>query len=60
MGAEHLGPIRGTILQQLTSVAFGGADRRTVYLGGLHTDHVYRFRSDVAGAPPPHWTWRLP
>jgi sugar lactone lactonase YvrE len=50
MAREHLGPIPGTTLQQLTSLAFGGPDRRTVYLGSLHGTCVYRFRSEVAGA----------
>ena len=56
MAAEHLGRIPGTLLQQLTSVAFGGPDRRTVYLGSLHGSCVYRFRTTVSGAIPPHWT----
>ena len=55
MAAEHLGKIPGTLLQQLTSVAFGGPDRRTVYLGSLHGTSVYRFRGDVAGAHEAHW-----
>lgn len=55
MAAEHLGRIPDTTIQQLTSVAFGGHDRRTVYLGSLHASCLYRFRSDVAGAIPPHW-----
>ena len=50
MSAPDLGAIPGTMLQQLTSVAFGGADGRTVYLGSLHADCVYRFRADVRGA----------
>ena len=39
--AEHLGPIPGTKLQQLTSVAFN-ADATALYLGSLHADCVYR------------------
>ena len=50
MRREHLGPIPDTMIQQLTSVAFGGADGRTVYLGSLHGSCVYRFAADVAGA----------
>ena len=46
----HLGPIPGSRLQQLTSIAFGGPDRREVFLGSLHAPHIHRFRSDVAGA----------
>jgi len=55
MSADHLGRIPDTLIQQLTSVAFGGPDRRTVYLGTLHGSCVYRFRTDVPGAIPPHW-----
>lgn len=55
MAAEHLGKIPGTLIQQLTSVAFGGGDRRTVYLGTLHGSCVYRFRSEVAGAVTRQW-----
>jgi hypothetical protein len=58
--AEHLGRIDGTLLQQLTSVAFGGHDRRTVYLGSLHASCVYRFRSAIGGAAMPHWAYRAP
>jgi sugar lactone lactonase YvrE len=49
MTADHLGPIPGTRLQQVTSVAFGGPDRRTGFLGALHSTCIYRFRSPVAG-----------
>jgi sugar lactone lactonase YvrE len=55
MSAEHLGRIPDTLIQQLTSIAFGGPDRRTVYLGTLHASCLYRFRSKVAGAILPHW-----
>ena len=60
MRAEHLGPIPGTRLQHVTSIAFGGADLRTAYIGCLHTDCIFRFRSEVPGAAPPHWTFTLP
>jgi len=50
MEASHLGRIPGTTLQHVTSVAFGGPDRRTVSLGSLHATCVYQFRADVAGA----------
>ena len=52
MAADHLGRIPDTLIQQLTSVAFGGTDRRTVYLGTLHGSCLYRFRADVAGRHP--------
>lgn len=48
MSAEHLGPIPGTTLQHLTSVAFGGSDGRTMFLGSLHGRSVYSFRMERA------------
>ena len=50
MRQDHLGPIPGTTVQHLTSVAFGGPDGRSVFLGSLHGRSVYRFRTAVAGA----------
>lgn len=60
MRAEHLGPIPRTRLQHLTSIAFGGPDRRTACLGSLHGACVYRFRTAVAGVPSAHWSVTLP
>ncbi|MDI4655328.1 SMP-30/gluconolactonase/LRE family protein [Xanthobacter autotrophicus] len=33
------------------SIAFGGNDRKTVFVGSIRLDHVLIFRSTVAGAP---------
>jgi sugar lactone lactonase YvrE len=52
MQASHLGPIPGTRLQHVTSLAFGGPDGTTVHLGTLHGTEVARFRAGVAGVPP--------
>jgi sugar lactone lactonase YvrE len=57
MIAQHLGPVPGTTLGQLTSVGFGGPDAKTVYLGTLHGSALYRFRTTVAGADMPYWTY---
>jgi sugar lactone lactonase YvrE len=57
MRAEHLGPIPGTRLQHVTSIAFGGPDLRTAYVGCLHTDCIFRFRADGPGVAPPHWNF---
>lgn len=45
----------GATLQFPTSVAFGGPDLKTVYLGSLGMTRLVSFRSPVAGAPLPHW-----
>jgi len=47
----------GATLQFPTSVAFGGSDLKTVYLGSLGMTRLVSFRSPVAGAPLPHWKW---
>ena len=48
-----------TQLKSLSSIAFGGADRQTAYLGNLLDDCIYSFRSPVAGIRPPHWKFAL-
>jgi sugar lactone lactonase YvrE len=45
-------------LRNLASVAFGGADLRTVHLGSLGNTRLATFRSPVAGAKPHHWNIR--
>jgi len=42
-------------LANLSGIAFGGPDLKTVYLASLFGTQVGRFRSPVAGAPPVHW-----
>ena len=45
----------GKTLQLPTSVAFGGPDLRTVYMGSLMMPRLVTFRSPVAGLPLAHW-----
>lgn len=45
----------GTICPWMASVTFGGADLRTVYLGGLRSTTIPFFASPVAGLPMVHW-----
>lgn len=44
----------GTLLNFPASIAFGGADRRTAYIGSIRMDHILQFHSPVAGAPMWH------
>jgi sugar lactone lactonase YvrE len=46
---------RGSRVSNLASVAFGGADLKTLYLGGLGISEVQVLPSPVAGAPMAHW-----
>ena len=47
----------GTCVQNIASIAFGGPDLRTAYLGSLSGDTIATFRSPVAGLPLPHWAY---
>jgi sugar lactone lactonase YvrE len=57
LGRAHLDDVKSARLRNISSIAFGGADRRTAYLGCLLDDCVYAFRSPVAGLAPAHWNW---
>ena len=54
--AELTGPGE-TTLGNITSIAFGGPDRRRAYLGSIGGDRLASFRSPVAGVRPVHWDW---
>jgi sugar lactone lactonase YvrE len=57
LGRPHLDHSLGARLQNISSLAFGGPDLRTVYLGCLLDDRIATFRSPVPGHPPAHWAW---
>jgi sugar lactone lactonase YvrE len=55
LGRPHLDAIRSRRLRNVSSLAFGGPDLRTIYLGCLLGDAVASFPAPVAGRPPVHW-----
>ena len=55
MGRPHLDQAHSEKLRNISSLAFGGEDLRTAYLGCLLGDNLYRFAAPVAGHPPAHW-----
>jgi len=55
MGRPHLDTIKSKVLRNISSIAFGGADRKTCYLGCLLGDRLTCFESPVAGAEPVQW-----
>ena len=59
LGRPHLDKIPSEIMQSISSIAFGGPDRRTAYLGNLLDSKLYTFQVPVAGATPAHWHVRL-
>ncbi|MCG8339050.1 MAG: SMP-30/gluconolactonase/LRE family protein [Proteobacteria bacterium] len=54
---EHLDTIRSKKLKNVSSLAFGGKDLKTIYLGCLLGDSLATFSSPVAGVPPLHWNY---
>lgn len=55
MGRPHLDKAAGRVLRNISSLAFGGRDRRTAYLGCLLGDALAHFHAPVAGHAPRHW-----
>jgi hypothetical protein len=55
MGRPHLDGIRSRALRNISSLAFGGPDLRTGYLGCLLGDSIATLRLPVAGMPLPHF-----
>ena len=53
----QLSAARGHRLSNVTSLAFGGPDLRTAYMGCLAGDSLVSFRTPVAGLAPVHWNW---
>lgn len=44
-------------LQNITSLAFGGPERKTAYMGCINGSRLAVFDSPVAGLKPVHWNW---
>ena len=59
LGRPHLDSIRTEVMKSISSIAFGGPDLKTAYLGNLLDDRIYSFRSPVAGLAPSHWGARI-
>ncbi len=59
MGRPHLDRVGRTRLQNISSIAFLGADRRTGVLGCLKSDHLVTLPLPAAGVQPAHWNYSL-
>ena len=57
MGRAHLDRTPARRLRNISSIAFGGRDLKTAYMGCLLDRRIVRFQSPVAGVRPPHWDW---
>jgi sugar lactone lactonase YvrE len=57
MGKPHLDEVRSKRLKNVSSLAFGGPDLRTAFLGCLLGDAIATFRTAFTGVPPVHWQY---
>ncbi len=57
MGRPHLDGVKSRLLQNTSSLAFGGSDLQTGYLGCLLGSRLATLRMPVAGHPPVHWLY---
>ncbi len=57
MGRPHLDDNKGKVLRNISSLAFGGPDLRTAYLGCLLGTQIARFDAPVPGLAPSHWSF---
>jgi sugar lactone lactonase YvrE len=55
----HMKKIESKMLKSVSSIAFGGKDLKTVYLGCLHGNQIATFRTKIKGLPMAHWKWGL-
>ena len=56
LGRPHLDTVKSRRLASISSLAFGGPDLETAYLGCLLGGAIAAFDAPVAGARPRHWT----
>ncbi len=57
MGRPHLDGVKSKLLKNTSSLAFGGPDLQTGYLGCLLGQRLATLRMPVAGQPPVHWLY---
>jgi sugar lactone lactonase YvrE len=55
MGRPHLDGVKSKVLRNISSLAFGGEDLRTGYLGCLLGNQIASVRMPIAGLAPLHW-----
>jgi sugar lactone lactonase YvrE len=56
LGREHLDNAKGKCMKNISSLAFGGPDRSSLFIGNLLDDSLPCFASDFCGAAMPHWS----
>jgi sugar lactone lactonase YvrE len=59
LGRAHLDNVRSRWLKNISSIAFGGPDLKTAYLGCLLGDQIAKYELPVAGLRPPHFSFDI-
>ena len=59
LGREHLDTAQSRYMQNISNVAFGGVDRKRLYLGNLLGNTLPYLNVDVRGAMMVHWNTPL-
>tara|TARA_R110001599_G_scaffold104467_2_gene265078 strand:- start:12664 stop:13650 length:987 start_codon:yes stop_codon:yes gene_type:complete len=57
MNSSHLSTAKSKVFKNISSLAFGGSDRHTLYLGCLLGEAVAVISGTVAGVAPAHWNF---
>ena len=52
---KHLDNVGGKKLKNISSIAFGGCDLKTIFLGCLLGNQITTFKSSISGLKPSHW-----
>ncbi|TAG46233.1 MAG: gluconolactonase [Betaproteobacteria bacterium] len=58
MGRPHLDGVKSNRLRNTSSIAFGGGDMRTAFLGCLLGDSIASIAMATAGLQPLHWNYQ--
>jgi sugar lactone lactonase YvrE len=58
MGRPHLDGVKSAVLRNISSIAFGGVNMRTAFLGCLLGHSIASITMPTAGLPPLHWNYQ--
>jgi sugar lactone lactonase YvrE len=57
MDRPQMDNMKSNKLKSISSIAFGGEQRSTAYLGCVLGDQLFSFAAPIRGAEPVHWNW---
>ncbi|MFK8075270.1 MAG: SMP-30/gluconolactonase/LRE family protein [Granulosicoccus sp.] len=55
LGREHLDNAKGEAMKNVSNLAFGGRDLKTLYIGNLLGDTLPVFKQEISGHAMSHW-----